>query len=271
MELEMDTTFWVISKIFWLIASPNTSIFLVLLAGVGLLFFGHEKLGKKLIVASTALLFLISSLPIYQILLLPLENRFPIPEPLPKNVDGIIVLGGAEIPKLTQMRGQVSLTDSAERLTAFLSLTHRYSDAKFVYAGGQGAITAQEYKSATTARLFFEQMGLDTSRVIFDSQSRNTQENIENALKLAQPEKGEKWVLITSAWHMPRSVGIFRKLNWQVIPYPVDFKTHGQFEMNIGLPKLSAIASVSNVVYEWIGLFYYRLMGRTSELFPGPL
>ena len=267
----MDNAFWIISKIFWLLASPNTSIFLILLIGIGLLFLGREKLGKKLILATTALIFFTSVLPVYNLLLLPLENRFPIPEPLPKKVDGVIVLGGAEIPKLTQMRRQVSLSDSVERLTTFLSLTHRYSDAKFVYAGGQGAITAQEYKSATTARLFFEQMGLDTSRVIFDSQSRNTQENVENALQLAQPAKGEKWVLITSAWHMPRSVGIFRKFNWQVIPYPVDFKTNGQFEMNIGLPKLSAIASVSNVVYEWTALFYYWLMGRTSELFPGPL
>jgi len=267
----MDTVFWVISKIFWLLASPDTSIFLVLLAGVGLLFLGREKLGKKLIIASTALIFIISSLPVYEILLLPLENRFPIPVPLPEKVDGIIVLGGAEIPKVTQLRGQVSLTDSVERLTSFVSLARKYPDAKFVYAGGQGAITEQEFKSATTARLFFEQMGLDTSRVIFDSQSRNTQENVKNALQLVQPEKGEKWVLITSAWHMPRSVGIFRKLNWQVIPYPVDFKTTGKFKMKINLPRFSTIGSISKVVYEWIGLFYYWLMGRTAELFPKPL
>ena len=267
----MDTVFWVISKIFWLLASPDTSIFLVLLAGVGLLFLGREKLGKKLIVVSTALIFIISSLPVYEILLLPLENRFPIPEPLPKKVDGIIVLGGAEIPKVTQLRGQISLTDSVERLTNFVSLARKYSDAKFVYAGGQGAVTVQEYKSATTARLFFEQMGLDTSRVIFDSQSRNTQENVENALQIVQPKKGEQWVLITSAWHMPRSVGIFRKLNWQVIPYPVDFKKPGKLEMKIKMPRFSTIGSISKVVYEWIGLFYYWLMGRTPELFPGPL
>ena len=114
-------------------------------------------------------------------------------------------------------------------------------------------------------------MGLDTSHIIFDSQSRNTQENVANALQLVQPVKGEKWVLITSAWHMPRSVGIFRKFNWQVIPYPVDFKTTGKLEMGVKLPRFSTIASVSNVVYEWIGLLYYWLMDRTSELFPRPL
>jgi len=267
----MDNAFWIISKIFWILASPNTSLFLVLLAGVILLFLDHEKFGKKLIVVATALIFITSSLPIHQILLLPLENRFPIPQSLPERVDGIIVLGGAEIPRLTKLRGQVSLTDSVERLTNFISLAQRYSDAKLVYAGGQGDITHQKYKSATTARLFFEQMGLDTNRIIFDSQSRNTQENAKNALQLAQPKKGEKWLLITSAWHMPRSVGIFRKLNWQVIPYPVDFKKPGKLEMVIRIPRFSTISSVSNVVYEWVGLFYYWLMGRTSELFPGPM
>ena len=78
-------------------------------------------------------------------------------------------------------------------------------------------------------------------------------------------------MLITSAWHMPRSVGIFRKLNWQVIPYPVDFKTTGKFEMGINLPRFSTIGKISKVAYEWTGLFYYWLMGRTAELFPGPL
>lgn len=271
-SIKLDTVFWVISKVFWRLAKPSTSICLVLLAGVVLLFLGREKPGKKLIAAATALILLFSLLPVYPALMVPLENRFPIPEPLPEKVDGVIVLGGAEIPYLTEIRGQVSLTDSAERLTTFISLARRFPGAKLVYAGGQGALNAQEYKVAFTAKLFFEQMGLDTGRVVFDSQSRNTQENVENALQLAQPEKGEKWVLITSAWHMSRSVGIFRKLNWQVIPYPVDFKTDGKLEMSIGLmPSFSGTVVISNVVYEWIALFYYWLMGRTSELFPGPL
>ena len=203
-------------------------------------------------------------------LLIPLENRFPIPEPLPEDINGVIVLGGAEIPKLTQERGQASLGGSAERLTTFVSLARRFSDVKLVYAGGQGAIGRQEYKAAFTARLFFEQMGLDPDRVIFDSQSRNTMENAQNIFKLVKPQKGEKWVLITSAWHMPRSVGIFRKLGWEVIPYPVDYKTTGKSEVTLHFPpRLSSTSAVSNVLYEWIGLVYYRLLGRTSELFPG--
>ncbi|MEK9629928.1 MAG: YdcF family protein [Nitrospinota bacterium] len=267
----MDTLFWIISKVFWLIFSPNTSLFLILLLGVFLLLIGREKIGKKLVVFSTAVILLFSLIPINDMLLVPLENRFPIPEPLPEKIDGMIVLGGSEIPTLTKIRGQVSLADSVERLTTFISLSRRFPDAKLVYAGGQGALSAQEYKAAFTAKLFFEQMGLNPDRVIFDSQSRNTMENAQNSLKLAKPQKGEKWILITSAWHMARSVGIFRKLGWQVIPYPVDYKTTGKVEFGLNLPRLSPIIGASNTIYEWIGLVYYWLLGRTSELFPGPL
>jgi uncharacterized SAM-binding protein YcdF (DUF218 family) len=267
----MDTVLWVISKVFWRLASPDVSFLLVLSVGVYLLYFGREKLGRRLVAFATTIIILLSLLPISSMLLIPLENRFPIPEPLSKDINGVIVLGGAESPKLTQLRGQASLVDSAERLTTFVSLARRFSDAKFVYAGGQGAIGAQEYKAAFTARLFFEQMGLDPDRVIFDSQSRNTMENAQNIFKIVKPQKGEKWVLITSAWHMPRSVGIFRKLGWEVIPYPVDFKTTGKLELTLRVPpKLSSTIAVSNAIYEWIGLTYYRMLGRTSELFPGP-
>ena len=210
----MDTLLWIISKIFWLVFSPNTSLLLLLVTGVCLLFFGREKLGKSLVAISTTIIFLLGLIPINNLLLIPLENRFSVPEPLPEKIDGVIVLGGSEIPMLTEKRGQVSLSDSAERLTTFVTLAKRFAKAKLVYAGGQGAISGQEYKAAFTAKLFFEQMGLDTGRVMFDSQSRNTMENAQNAWELVKPEKGEKWVLITSAWHMSRSVGIFRKMGW---------------------------------------------------------
>ena len=120
---------------------------------------GREKLGKRLITIVTAILLTFGLVPVGTVLLVPLENRFPIPEPLPEKIDGLIVLGGAEIPMLTKIRGQVSLAGSVERLTTFLSLARRFPEAELVYAGGQGAINAQEYKAAHTAKLFFEQMG----------------------------------------------------------------------------------------------------------------
>jgi uncharacterized SAM-binding protein YcdF (DUF218 family) len=159
--------------------------------GVFLLYFGREKLGRRLVAVATTIIIFYSLFPICNMLLIPLENRFPIPEPLPDDINKVIVLGGAEIPILTQVRGQASLADSAECLTTFVSLARRFTDAKFVYAGGQGAIDVQEYKEAFTARLFFEQMGLDPDRVIFDAQSRNILENTQNAFKLAKPKKGE--------------------------------------------------------------------------------
>ena len=267
----MDTLLWIISKVFWIIFSPNRFLFLLLFIGVCFLYLGREKFGKRLITIVTTILLFLGLVPAENVLLVPLENRFPIPEPLPEKIDGVIVLGGSEIPLLTKNRGQVSLTGSVERLTTFLSLARRFPEAKLIYAGGQGIINQQEYKEAHTAKLFFEQMALDTDRVLFDSQSRNTIENAQNALQLAKPQEKEKWVLITSAWHMARSVGIFRKLGWQVIPYPVDFKTIGKTKLYLRIPSLESVTFFSNTIYEWIGLFYYWLLGRTSELFPGPV
>ena len=267
----MDTLLWIISKVLWIIFSPNSFLLLLLLVGVCQLYLGREKIGKKLVAIVVGVLLFIGIFPVGNLIIIPLENRFPIPEPLPEKIDGLIVLGGSENPVLTKIRGQVSLLDSVERLTTFLSLARRFPEAKLVYAGGHGAINLQEYKAAHTAKLFFEQMNLDTDRVFFDSQSRNTMENAQNALQLVQPEKGEKWLLITSAWHMARSVGIFRKLGWPVIPYPVDFKTTGKAELSLKFPMLSRTQLFSNGLYEWTGLLYYWLLGRTSELFPGPL
>ena len=139
----MDTVLWIISKVFWRLASPDVSLLLVLSVGVCLLYFGREKLERIVITVATNIIIFYSLFPIYSMLLIPLENRFPIPEPLPDDINKVIVLGGAEIPILTQVRGQASLADSAECLTTFVSLARRFTDAKFVYAGGL-RIGAQE-------------------------------------------------------------------------------------------------------------------------------
>ena len=102
-----------------------------------MLYFGREKLERRLVTVATTIIIFYSLFPIYSMLLIPLENRFPIPEPLPDDINKVIVLGGAEIPILTQVRGQTSLADSAERLTTLVSLARRFTDAKFVYAGGR--------------------------------------------------------------------------------------------------------------------------------------
>ena len=117
----------------------------------------------------------------------------------------------------------------------------------------------------------FEQSILDVNRVIFESQSRNTYENAVYSYNLIKPKKKEKWVLITSASHMPRAVGVFRKTNWEVIPYPVDYQTAGPQDFISHYEGFLSLDQMRIGLHEWLGLFIYWVTDKTNQLFPGPL
>jgi uncharacterized SAM-binding protein YcdF (DUF218 family) len=264
----MDTVVWVLSKTIWVLANPENGLLFLLLSGSILLFTNRKTLGRALVTISSAFFLVLVIFPWDELILVPLENRFSIPEPLPESIDGVIVLGGAERARISHARGQVVLLDSAERLTTFVGLSRRYPKAKLIYSGGAGGLSEQAFKGADTAKILFEQLGLSADRVQFEFDSRNTFENARNSYELSKPQMGENWVLVTSARHMPRSVGVFRKIGWTVIPYPVDFSTTGIIEYDLGFYGLPAVTRVSWALHEWVGIVAYWFMGRTSELFP---
>jgi len=221
-----------------------------------------------MLTAATASYLIISVLPLQDWVLRPLEERFPAVRELPENVEGIIVLGGSELSAITLSRGQPSLSESAERLTSFLALARRYPDARLVFTGGSSAQRPEETDVAT-ARVLLSQLGLDTGRVMFEDRSRNTYENAVLSRALVGSKQRNPWLLITSASHMPRSVGAFRKAGWTVTPYPVDYLTaasSGLIEFRPG----GSLNALSRGLKEWLGLVAYRLLGRTSALFPRP-
>ena len=152
-------------------------------------------------------------------------------------------------------------------MTTFVWLARVYPDAVLLYTGGSGSLLNQEKKPSIVARKFFSQLGLNPKRVRFESDSKNTLENALKSYELIKPTPGQKWILVTSAYHMPRSVGIFRKVGWNVIPYPVDFNTTKNFRINFDLRQ---IGRFSQGLREWVGLVAYRMKGEMTKLFPGP-
>lgn len=259
-----------ISKLFWAVAAPGNALVILLAAGTALLFTRRAHRAGRILVAAAALGFLaITYLPVGTLLTLILEERFQRPAALPERVDGIIVLGGYVNPPLAAERDEPSVNEAAERLLAFAELVRRYPEAKAVATGGSGRLFAQSIKEDAAVRGALRQAGIDPACVIFENESRNTWENALFSRRLAAPQPGETWVLVTSAIHMPRSVGIFRRIGWEVVPYPVDYRTRPgggsplRFEFDKGL------ALVNDAVREWVGLVSYRLMGRTDSLLPG--
>ena len=178
--------------------------------------------------------------------------------------------GGSVNQLITRYRGQPSLTSGAERLTEFIALAKRYPNARLAFSGGSGLVGHQDIKEAETARFFFDQMGLDTKRIVFEDQSRNTFENALYTFKLLAPKPGERWVLITSASHMPRSVGSFRKAGWAPVPFPVDYTTYGPAQRSIGFNMVERLARFGTGLRAWSALLIYHLLGRTDALFPAP-
>ncbi|MCW9030704.1 MAG: YdcF family protein [Gammaproteobacteria bacterium] len=264
----MDTLFFLISKIIWLFLSPDGLLLILILLTLGLLYLGKNKQAKILLATISGILLTLSFLSPGEWLLYPLESRFTTNPVLPEQVDGIIVLSGAENPLLSSVWNQVELGAASERVLAFLALARKYPDAKLVFTGGTGSLILQEYKAADVAKKLFEQQSFDTTRIIFERESRNTYENVVYSKKLVHPLKNKNWILITTSWHMPRSVGIFCQAGWPVIPYPVDHETNKDNLFRIDFNLLDNLQTLRTAIKEWLGLIAYYVSGKTNAFFP---
>lgn len=260
---------YVLSKLFWAIAQPLNLIVLMVLAWPILMRLGYPRAGSRVLQTALILLVTVTILPVGQTLLIPLEDRFPRPGPFPAEVSGIIVLGGAVDSDISAARNSTNFTGPAERLTEALRLARIYPAAKVIFTGGSGDIVGPKIREAFYARRFFLEHGLAEGRLIFEDGSRNTWENAKNSVALAAPKPHETWILVTSAYHMPRAVGIFRRIGWEVLPDPVDYRTTGGLTIR-GFFLLDRLQELDIALKEWIGLLAYSLLGRTSSLFPGP-
>lgn len=262
--------FFYASKILWMLAQPSNLLLLLVLAGTLALLIRRHRLAAWLLVPTAAVLALVGLLPVGDWLALPLENRFPALAEPPERVDGIVVLGGAVDLEVADGRGVVAFKEGAERIIALIALARRYPDARVVFTGGQSWVLGTDNSEARVIRTFAREQGLDGARVIFEDQAQNTYQNAVYSKALALPAAGEQWLLVTSAAHMPRSVGVFRRVGWPVIPYPVDYRTSGEIRLWAGLDASEQLFEFDHAVKAWIGLVAYRLSGRTDALFPGP-
>ncbi len=259
------------SKLLWVLAQPGNLLLVILLAGIAIGWSAHPRRrawGRRLATSSLLVLVAVAVLPLGEWALRPLEERFSLPT-LPEHVDGIVVLGGSVDQVVTAARGIPVLTEQSERLVEFVHLARRYPGARLVATGGSGQLDEQALKEAPVVEETLRRLGIDTDRVLFEDQSRNTYENAILSKRLVDPQPGETWVLVTTAFHQPRAVGIFRAAGWPVIPYPVDYRTRPGYR--IGRPALgSNLDRLETAAREWVGLVAYRLMGRTESLLPGP-
>jgi len=265
------TLFFVLSKTLGIMLLPTNFLIGLGLLGTVMLATRFAILGRKLMMASILLLAVCGFSPLGSWVLYPLEQRFPAWDATHGAPDGVVILGGALDPDISAAHGVAVLGAAADRVTVAAALARQYPKARIIYSGGSANLLDDEAKEADYAAGLFEKLGIPRERLEIERLSRNTQENAEFSKALAAPKKNERWLLVTSAFHMPRSVGLFRKAGFIVEPYPVGWMTTGSSDLwkFRGL-SLGGWLSVDTGVREWIGLMAYWISGKTSEFFPGP-
>ncbi len=194
----------------------------------------------------------------------PLEKAFAHQPPLGDDalVDGVVVLGGATRPAMSKHTEILGLAESAERHVAFVGLARRFPDARLVVSG---------YREAPAPRWIMASAGLNPDRIEVEDRSRTTAENITEILRTIRPACGERWILITSAAHMPRAIALTQSNGWPVIPWPVDYQSIGAKPAFVPRKISDSLSAAASAGHEWIGLLAYRMLGKTDRLWPAPL
>jgi len=262
--------FYKTAKFLWAFATPSNLLGLMLaVAGLGLFTRFADK--ARWLVAAAAFFYLLCGFgPIGAMLLRPLEDRFPPPPADLQAPDGIVVLGGGIDDEVTAARGVPTFNRFGARITAAAALARRFPQARLIYTGGSAQAAGRFSNEVETAKALFLDLGVAADRLSFESRSRDTYENAIFTRELLRPRSESRWLLVTSAFHMPRAMATFRAAGFTVVAFPADYLTLGDARDFLS-PQLTASLGLEMTelgLHEWVGLLAYRLAGRTRELLP---
>ena len=257
------------SKLVWVFGQPLSLAFFLTVLGFLALAFRLRKSALLLSGLGAAVLFVTLYTTAGNYLLQGLENRFAKPAQDPDSLQCMIVLGGAFENEVNTVRHGIEFNAAADRFIETLRLAQKLPQSRILISGGDGSISGHYEGDAAASARFFPLFGVVRERLVEETTSRTTFENATNTKDLLATNGLSNCLLITSGYHMPRSVGIFRKLGIDVVPWPTDFRTDGEvhLELDFTQPSLNA-QNTATAVREWFGLAGYYLAGRTSELYP---
>ncbi|ARE41362.1 Putative membrane protein [Rhodovulum sp. P5] len=261
----MADLFFLASKIVWGMLRADTLIVILMGVGVVALLRDRAVLGAVCVALAFVSVLVVALTPLPNRLLYSLESRYPVPD-LTAPVAGIVILGGAEDPTSTAEWGLPRVNEAGSRFLAALSLAERFPDAAVMFTGGSGKLSGSDMPEAEVARLILTGAGLDDDRLILEGASRNTAENAAFAAR-AVPDRTGRWVLVSSAYHMPRAVETFCAAGWRdLVPYPVDFRSRKRLRLTWQPAEQFVLLNLS--LKEYLGLAVYRATGRAVHPLP---
>jgi uncharacterized SAM-binding protein YcdF (DUF218 family) len=259
--------FFYMSKILWVATDPVNATVIASMLGALLLFTGRWRGARRLVLGGIVGLAVLGFSPVPKLLLRPLEERLPRP-PDTRPVAGLVVLGG-----ISWARGEVTLSSTGTRILAGIRLAQEHPHSTVAFSGGNPTIGGSEAETeARAAAMLLAAAGIARDRVVLENRSRNTWENALFTRDLVRPRAGQRWLLVTSAFHMPRAIGAFRAVGLELEPHPVDFRTERERRTDL-VPfghAADGLALAGIAIREWVGLAVYYLAGYTDEYLPAP-
>lgn len=262
---------FVFSKIVGIIIEPAS--LLLLLTVIALLlrrstYRAVRRFARGLLILLGVCLFLLLVLPVGQWALAPLENRYA-GTVLPDKVDGILLLTGDEAPGLSADRNLPVAGAATARYIHLARLAKAYPQARLVVVGDTRPFSPSgKLETKDIAKEILATIGVDLSRVTYETHSLNTRQNAIEAQKLVNPRPGEKWVVVTMAPHLPRAMLCFKAVGWDVIPSASDYYTNGRYLMEPYLHFTRNLYLLTIAAHEYYGLVSYRLLGWTKQIWP---
>ena len=254
-----------LAKIIGLLTQPMVWVVAILVIG---LWCNRRTPNKtsRWIYSAVALIVLLGWKPLPGMGIAQLERQYP--EMAPGQdlsaYQGVVVLGGAmDAGAVAQGRLQPVLNGAAERMTAAAALSRSQPHLKMIFTGGEGSYFGSGPNEAQRAQVFFAAMGVPAQQVTMEDQSRNTYENAVLSARLSGVDVRQKWLLVTSAWHMPRAMATFQKAGWNVTAYPVDFRSTAHVDWT-DYNTTGGLECWDLLLHEWIGLLAYRIAGRSQ-------
>ncbi|PIZ88528.1 MAG: hypothetical protein COX90_04120 [Candidatus Nealsonbacteria bacterium CG_4_10_14_0_2_um_filter_38_17] len=229
-------------KVFQEFLQPTVFVFILILAGSFLLFWKKKQgIGKKLIILGTILFYLFSITPVADLILKPLETRYRElkTEDLGRADLAVLLLGGGDSDVL--------------RASEVLRISHMTNHRTKIIISGTDPLNPKS-ETAEATRRFFTSRGIPASNIIVDGKSGNTRESAKNVKEIVGKDP---FFLITSAYHMERSIKTFQKAGTFPIPAPTDSKIKGKYNILDFFPDSENLKKSDLAFHEYFGIVFY--------------
>ena len=254
---------FLLSKTLGVMILPPGLLLLLLLLCLTFLFLGRRKTATALLALTTLSFYALSTEPVKDMILLPLENSYPYPKHF--DCDAIVVLGGGKVPHSPSERNRSAVMPAtAVRLFEAFKVWKKVHKP-IVVTGG--SVYGRGEPEAVVMKRFLLSIGVPSSQVLKESRSRNTAENTLFTARILKSIGAKKVCLVTSAFHMRRSVAMFRTAGICVLPVPTDYRTsrapYGWFSF---LPRAGNFGKSTAGIKELIGMIYFELIQKRKIL-----